>query len=284
MVRFALTVCLLTVAGGLRVPAQTEADTVPAAVVGVVKAEGPVAAQAVMAGDSLREVADSVDLPVNTAFFMPGVLERLTDSLTAELGIGDTASAATGGKTKGRKRMTAKEKEAEIVERLNRRYDNGWNPIPRRATILSMIFPGGGQIYNRKYWKLPIFYGGYVGCLYALTWNNTTYNEYMQAYQDFVDDDPETTSYLDFIPSTYDIESNRSWLESVLKNRKDYYRRYRDISIFAFAGVYLLSIIDAYVDAELSHFDVSKDLSLDVSPGILDVKTNSVGVNFAFTF
>lgn len=290
-----LTVCLLSAAGSRWTAAQdrVQADTLPDVTQtdeAAALARSQIKELPEMAADSILQdgngtAADMTDLPLDSAFFMSGALQRLTDSLTAGLGIADTMQAwLEDGKAKGRKRMTAKEKEAEIVERLNRKYDNGWNPIPRRATLLSMIFPGGGQIYNRKYWKLPIFYGGYVGCLYALTWNNTTYQEYMQAYQDFVDDDPTTVSYMDFLPSTYDVESNKTWLESVLKNRKDYYRRYRDISIFAFAGVYLLSIIDAYVDAELSHFDVSKDLSLEVRPGVLDLKTTSVGVNFALTF
>ena len=106
----------------------------------------------------------------------------------------------------------------------------------------------------------------------------------MQAYLDIMDDDPETKSYLDFLPSYYDVESNKEWLANVLKNRKDIYRRYRDISIFCFAGVYLLSIIDAYVDAELSHFDVSRDLSLHINPGLLDTRTASLGINFSLTF
>lgn len=158
-----------------------------------------------------------------------------------------------------------------------------FTPIPRKATLLALI-PGGGQIYNRKYWKLPIVYGGFIGCVYALTWNGQMYTDYKQAYLDIMDTDPDTKSYEDFLPPSFDIESNKSWLESVFKNRKDKYRKYRDMSLFSFIGVYALSIIDAYVDAELSHFDISDDLSLRLAPSMIDTRTCSLGLNFSFDF
>ena len=142
-----------------------------------------------------------------------------------------------------------------------------WMPDPKRATWLALLIPGGGQIYNRKYWKLPIVYGGFVGCAYALTWNNQMYSDYSQAYLDLMDDDPNTDSYKDFLPPNYKIEGNESQFENIFKRKKDYYRRYRDLSIFCFIAVYALSVIDAYVDAELSNFDISKDISLKVVEG-----------------
>lgn len=71
-------------------------------------------------------------------------------------------------------------------------------PNSNRATWLALIIPGGGQIYNRKYWKLPIVYGGFMGCAYALSWNGKMYKDYSQAYLDIMDDDPNTKSYEDF--------------------------------------------------------------------------------------
>lgn len=65
-------------------------------------------------------------------------------------------------------------------------------PNSNRATWLALIIPGGGQIYNRKYWKLPIVYGGFMGCAYALSWNGKMYKDYSQAYLDIMDDDPNT--------------------------------------------------------------------------------------------
>ncbi|MBO4442420.1 MAG: hypothetical protein J5763_02230 [Bacteroidaceae bacterium] len=145
-----------------------------------------------------------------------------------------------------------------------------WEPEPRVAVWMSLLVPGGGQIYNRKFWKLPIVYGGYVGCIYALTWNQSTYTDYQNAYVDIMDDDPNTKSYEDFLPPRYEIDTDmENWLKDVFKQRKNKYRRYRDLSIFAFAGMYIVAAIDAYVDAELSHFDISRDLSLRVQPNIL---------------
>lgn len=151
--------------------------------------------------------------------------------------------------------------------KLNRFAD--WKPDPIRAMWLGMVFPGGGQIYNRKYWKLPIVYGGVVGCVYAVSWNGQMLRDYSQAYQDIMDNDPTTNSHLEMLPLGYDITGREDHFKSVFKRKKDFYRRYRDLSIFFIAGVYLLSIIDAYVDAELSTFDIGTDLSMTVSPGMI---------------
>ena len=162
-----------------------------------------------------------------------------------------------------------KQKELETINRINLEK-SVWEPEPRLAVWFSLLFPGGGQIYNRKYWKLPIVYGGYVGCIYALTWNQSTYMDYKNAYVDIMDDDPNTKSYVDFLPPHYEIDTDmEEWLKGVFKQRKNKYRRYRDLSIFAFAGMYIFAAIDAYVDSELSHFDISPDLSLDLTPNIM---------------
>lgn len=142
-------------------------------------------------------------------------------------------------------------------------------PNPKRALWLALVIPGGGQIYNRKYWKLPIIYGGFLGCTYALIWNQQMYSDYSQAYLDIMDSDPNTKSYLDMLPPNYDVASREAYLKEVFKRRKDYYRRYRDMSIIAFGAVYALSVIDAYVDAELSVFDISPNLSMSVRPAVI---------------
>ena len=165
-----------------------------------------------------------------------------------------------------------------------------WTPDPTRATWMGIVFPGGGQIYNHKYWKLPIVYGGFLGCAYALTWNNQMYRDYSQAYLDICDDDPATASYNDFLPPNYNAEANKDYLKKIFKNRKDIYRRYRDLSIFSFIGVYAISIIDAYVDAELSHFDISEDLGLRVRPSLFpstnyySLQSHSLGVKCSLSF
>ncbi len=151
-----------------------------------------------------------------------------------------------------------------------------WRPNPQRALWLALVLPGAGQIYNRKYWKLPIFYGGFIGCIYALSWNNTMYKDYSQAYLDISDNDPSTASYNRFLHLGVEINSsNEARYKELFKNRKDKYRRWRDMSIIVMVGVNALSVIDAYVDAELSEFDISKDLSLRVTPTIISNQKNT---------
>ena len=142
-------------------------------------------------------------------------------------------------------------------------------PDPKKAMWLAIVFPGGGQIYNRKYWKLPLIYGGFLGCVYALNWNNRMYRDYSQAYIDIMDSDPATKSYENFVPRGYDINRNLTRVQDLFRRKKNYYRRYRDLSMFIMIGVYALSIVDAYVDAELSSFDISRDLSMKVRPSII---------------
>ncbi len=142
-------------------------------------------------------------------------------------------------------------------------------PDPIRAMWLGLVLPGGGQIYNRKYWKLPIIYGGFLGCAYALTWNNQMLRDYSQAYLDIMDDDPNTKSYEKMLPMGYNISGREDQFKEIFKNKKNYYRKYRDMSIFAFAAVYIVAVIDAYVDAELSTFDISQDLSMKMAPTVI---------------
>lgn len=149
---------------------------------------------------------------------------------------------------------------------------SAWRPDPKRALWLALVIPGGGQIYNRKYWKLPLVYGGFIGCLYAMNWNNSMYKDYSQAYLDLMDNDPGTQSYNQFLHLGMKIttDADKKRFEDIFKKRKDKYRRWRDLSFFVMLGVYALSVIDAYVDAELSVFDISDDLSLRVEPAIIN--------------
>ena len=169
---------------------------------------------------------------------------------------------------------------------------NTWKPDPKRALWLALVFPGGGQIYNRKYWKLPLIYGGFVGCLYAMSWNDGMYKDYSQAYLDITDDDPGTASYNNYLHLGAKIDdTNKSRYEDIFKSRKNKYRRWRDLSFFVMVGVYALSVIDAYVDAELSQFDISKDLSLKVEPTIMrssmsnnPFESGALGLNCSLNF
>ena len=169
---------------------------------------------------------------------------------------------------------------------------NTWRPDAKRAMWLAIVLPGAGQIYNRKYWKLPLVYGGITGCIYAITWNNQMFHDYSQAYMDIMDNDPNTDSYNDFLHLGNVVdESNKSRYQELFRKRKDRYRRWRDLSVFALIGVYALSVIDAYVDASLSEFDISDDLSLSVSPTVIDArstggvsKSPAIGVGCSLRF
>ena len=166
-----------------------------------------------------------------------------------------------------------------------------WQPNSTKA-ILWAFLPGGGQIYNRKYWKLPIVWGAFMACYYSITWNNRQYQEYHAAYRDLSGPDPEhNTSWLVFAPAgaqASDYQQYQSSLRSTLKRGNDFYRRYRDLSIVATVLVYGLSILDAYVDAELYTFDISPDLSLRVVPEVglpkLGLPSYQMGVNCSLTF
>ena len=153
---------------------------------------------------------------------------------------------------------------------------------------MSALFPGLGQLYNRRYWKLPIVIGGFMGLGYATSWNNRMLNDYTQAYRDLMDNDPSTKSYMDFFPPNAKEEDlNRSWMERTFKARKDFYRRNRDLCIICMVGVYLIAMVDAYVDASLSHFDISPDLTMDVYPTLIPDTRNSrvgIGLQWALNF
>lgn len=171
-----------------------------------------------------------------------------------------------------------------------------FKPDPKKAVLMALV-PGLGQIYNRKFWKLPIVYGGLMGCMYAVTWNNRNYQDYSTAYKDIMMDaeDPNRpveefhTSWQDFLGVGYDPKEwvTNTNFQTQLKNRKDYYRRYRDLSIIITVGVYALSIIDAYVDAQLFDFDISPDLSMHWEPSVTPqtaYSSRSYGLNCSIKF
>lgn len=163
-----------------------------------------------------------------------------------------------------------------------------FNPDPNRAVWMSALFPGLGQVYNRRYWKLPIIVGGFMGLGYAAGWNNGQYQDYTQGYRDLLDADPSSNSYMNFFPpNTSEGDLDKTWLTQVMKSRKDYYRRNRDLCIICIVGLYLLCMVDAYVDASLAHFDISPDLSMDVQPAMWVAPGDrrvALGMNWAFTF
>lgn len=207
---------------------------------------------------------------------------ELNDSVAKIVSAVDSASLDNVGKV-----------DSVIVERKKEKRDwSTWRPSAKRAMWLAIVIPGAGQIYNRKYWKLPIVYGGFVGCFYAIRWNNQMFRDYSQAYMDIMDNDPNTQSYNQFLHLGVTITpENTEHYQDLFRRRKDFYRRYRDLSVFILVGVYALSVIDAYVDASLSEFDISPDLSLKIEPAVLNngtsmnpLKSSSLGFQCLFTF
>ena len=168
---------------------------------------------------------------------------------------------------------------------------------PKKASIYAALFPGLGQVYNGKYWKLPIVYGGYVGLIYVLGWNNNNYNDYFNAYKTiakYQSVDQMSKADKDYLNDLFkipywDLNTNPtrfSSFQTQLKSGKDFYRRSRDLSIIAIAALHVLSIIDASVDANLSDFDINDNLSMHVEPMPINFGNGPhvLGISFAFNF
>lgn len=221
-------------------------------------------------------------MPVTTKMNISVSMKRLTTALlmTVAAILQSTAQEPVKNDSAAvRQQLPISINDSAVVVKIPRDWST-WTPKPQKALWMALVIPGGGQIYNRKYWKLPLVYGGMMGCLYAMTWNNTMYKDYSQAYLDIMDSDPNTQSYNKFLHLGNQInESNIERYKTIFKKRKDKYRRWRDMSFFCLIGVYALSVIDAYVDAELSEFDISKDLSMKVRPAIMHNKGTFTSAN-----
>lgn len=157
--------------------------------------------------------------------------------------------------------------------------ESPFRPDPAKATWYALVCPGLGQIYNRSYWKVPVLYGGVATLSYLILWNGRMYNDYKNAYHDLMDTDPTTNSYLQLVPSA--DRYGADWMQSALKKRRDMYRRYRDLSIFGMCALYVVSVLDAFVDAHLYDFSVTDDLSLRVEPVVNPYGGSPVGMESA---
>lgn len=165
----------------------------------------------------------------------------------------------------------------------------------KKATTLSTICPAAGQIYNKSYWKVPIVIGGFASMIYIIDWNNRGYQRFKKAYRlryeydqqvEANKNDPQNNPK----PTGSTDEFKGRYSADFLKNLKNNYRRNRDLSIIATAGIYLLQIVDAHVDAHLKDFDVSDDLTMRIEPSfdyayIAGTGTRPVlGFNFMINF
>ncbi|MCA1756897.1 MAG: DUF5683 domain-containing protein [Bacteroidales bacterium] len=170
---------------------------------------------------------------------------------------------------------------------------------PLKATMIAAAFPGLGQVYNRKYWKIPLVYAGFGAVGYSIVFNTSNFNSYLKGYQDLTDEIPETNSYIKLLgKSTYtpgqidqalgsdefDAQVS-SWVEDQLRNAIDYYRRYRDLSYIGVAVWYLITIIDAHVDANLADYDVGESLRMEIEPVPVNTPAgNGMGLGVKLTF
>jgi hypothetical protein len=140
---------------------------------------------------------------------------------------------------------------------------------PQKATLRSLIIPGWGQARNRKWWKVPLVYGGFVGLGLVYNFNNQYYKEFLNESQFRKSSaNPDDA----FLYSQYEGIS-----AAQIYSAKDYYRRNRDLTLYGSFVFYGVQMIDAYIDARLATFDVSDDLSLKMKPSIYIPSYSSIG-------
>ena len=156
-------------------------------------------------------------------------------------------------------------------------FDLKKKPDAIKAVWLGAIFPGAGQMNNKSFWKLPIVYGAFMGMGYAISWTQGRYDSYKSAYLDLyydnqagtVTEDP-SKSYIAVLPEGYTLTrvgGATRWM-NMLYSQQNALRRSRDYMIVGMVVIYALTLIDAYVDAQLFDYDISPDLSINIEPQI----------------
>lgn len=147
-------------------------------------------------------------------------------------------------------------------------YDTKIKTLPGKATIYSALLPGLGLAYIGDYWRIPIYYTGFAITGYLWYYNNAKYVHYKDLYNQASNPN-----------ANYDGPISKT----NLKYYRDSYRRYRDYSIVATILIYSLQIIDANVFATLSDFDISDDITVDISPAIINPITTNNKYNYTST-
>ena len=175
---------------------------------------------------------------------------------------------------------------------------------PHKATVLALVLPGAGQIYNGQWWKVPILYGGIAGDLYGIIWNQKKFRDYKNAYVEWVNyleaveknpdmPYPENPAW-DKIPKNFDpktdkyfqTSSGRDWFKEILKNRKDSFKRNRDLCYIIMAAIYAINVIDATVYAHFYDFEIDDDLSFHWQPSAVynPISGGSIGLSLSLNF
>jgi hypothetical protein len=161
--------------------------------------------------------------------------------------------------------LNGQEQEFQIVQADTVSVDTfALEHSPRKAAMYSAVFPGMGQIYNRKYWKLPLVYGGLIGFGYSAIWNDRQYRLYFDLFKYMTDNDL--------------TELDGRTIQEV-EFYKDAHLRYKNLMIILTIGFYALQIIDASVDAHLIDYDISNDLSLEIDPVMIPPLTAPANLN-----
>lgn len=147
----------------------------------------------------------------------------------------------------------------------------------QKATTLSLVCPGAGQVYNGSYWKVPIVVAGMASMVYVIDWNQRGYDRFKTAYDLATDDDPDTVGEF---PNTS---------EESLRSIKNAYRRNRDLAIIGTVAVYLVQMADAHIDAHMQAYDISDNLTMEIKPQITQTAgpkgiNNNIGLNISMTF
>lgn len=174
---------------------------------------------------------------------------------------------------------------------------------PHRATIMAMVLPGSGQIYNGQWWKVPILYGGIAADLYGIIWNQKRFKEYQSAYVEWVNHldklskNPDTPypdrPAWDKIPKSFDVNEyiignaqREKWFSDILSNRKASFKRNRDLCYIVMAAIYAINIIDAAVYAHFYDFEIDDNLSLHWQPsaGYSPIGGGSLGLTLTLNF
>lgn len=146
---------------------------------------------------------------------------------------------------------------------------------PKTSALMSAIIPGLGQVYNKKYWKVPVIYAGLGGLAYSINENQKKYRKYIDAYKFRIDGDSLT------------IDNYPRYSDDNLNTLQQYYKRFRNLSVIGFTLLYVMNIVDASVDAHMFTFDVGDDLSFHIQPTFLNIansKKYTTGLSLNITF
>lgn len=170
--------------------------------------------------------------------------------------------------------------EPDPYPNFSHRFSKDPAPVihsPMKATMLSAALPGLGQMYNGKYWKVPIIYAGFGTLFYFINFNNTYYQDFRSAYRARMDGNPNT------VPD----EKFAFYSNDELNRGMNYYRRNLEISYILTAVLYILNVLDATVDAHLLGFDIGEDLTMNFSPGVIQAplhNTRNTGLMLTLRF